>query len=778
MATFVWNSSTSAAFGASPSWRLQNGPRPRAAPGLGDVAVLSNGILAGAGGTVTGSGSVAELDIGAAATPWLLAANITTQRLIATAPFTLSSVGRLTIVPAGEVPVSGTISGGAVLDGGVLDSQGVLTVGASDQYNRSLTLRNNASATLLGGVVGHGTNTTLWLESGSTIAVRQSAVLETGAGSTATEPGPSDDFILGTNDWSDPTNPKLSRAYLILHDVSSFTTETNLVVGRDALSNASVHLYDGSTSIIKNKALVGVSGQGDVLLDHGASVQTATNTDAAAFARDYDIFGQLPGSSGSLDVGFLSSWHSGNGLILGSQGAGSGYVEANGLLSVGNLLSLGERVGGAGTVTVAGSGALVQSGGRTVLGGTIAGGSPIAGGTGSIAVTGGGRFVAAGLVLFAGSSVLLDATSAVGLGPSADAGGTAAGLLTVTSLSAIDAQGGAINGSVQNDGAVSNSFGHLSISGGLTGKGLLNVGPGLLEIGGALRYAGTVTFYGVLSTLRAPTVYTTNRVITGFKAGNAIDLADVAPGSVSLGSGPDPSNWYVIGGGKVIVIAKEGQNGEVRLYGDAAGGTAILIDSPPAPGDIHITNAATNVSVTAPGVVYTGPVDYLQRQYIYAGTDPAAIAATVPNAFLKGGPGSDALLAFGGNNVLDGGGGSNFLIGGDGADGGRDTFFVDSRSGVETWSTIVNFHPGDQATIFGFHPGQSTRPYTDLDGAAGFKGLTIHSELNGPGTGILGSMTFTGIDRATANAHFSITSGTLLPGTQGAIDYLLIQYNR
>ncbi len=195
-------------------------------------------------------------------------------------------------------------------------------------------------------------------------------------------------------------------------------------------------------------------------------------------------------------------------------------------------------------------------------------------------------------------------------------------------------------------------------------------------------------------------------------------------------------------------------------------------------GTVAYTDTVTGISATAVADIYTGPVSYLQSQYVWSGNDSVALRADAPNTFLKGGAGGDALQVAGGNNVLDGGGGSNFLIGGTGSDGGADTFFVDGRGGVETWSTIVNFHQGDQATIFGFHSGLSTMPYTASDGAAGYQGLTIHSELNGVGTGILGSMTFTGIDQATADAHFSITSGTLLPGTPAAIDYLLIQYNR
>ena len=102
---------------------------------------------------------------------------------------------------------------------------------------------------------------------------------------------------------------------------------------------------------------------------------------------------------------------------------------------------------------------------------------------------------------------------------------------------------------------------------------------------------------------------------------------------------------------------------------------------------------------------------------------------------------------------------------------------MDGRGGGVTWSTIVNFHAGDSATIFGFNPGVSTQPFTAVDGIGGYQGLTIHSELGGAGTGVNASMTLTGIDQATADAHFTITSGTLGAGTASATGYLYIQYN-
>ena len=61
---------------------------------------------------------------------------------------------------------------------------------------------------------------------------------------------------------------------------------------------------------------------------------------------------------------------------------------------------------------------------------------------------------------------------------------------------------------------------------------------------------------------------------------------------------------------------------------------------------------------------------------------------------------------------------------------------------------------------------------TASDGVDPFKGFTIHSEIDGAGTGVQASFTFAGIDQATADAHFVYTTGTL----PGGIDYLLIQY--
>jgi len=187
----------------------------------------------------------------------------------------------------------------------------------------------------------------------------------------------------------------------------------------------------------------------------------------------------------------------------------------------------------------------------------------------------------------------------------------------------------------------------------------------------------------------------------------------------------------------------------------------------PAP-TVSFTDTVSDVSGSDFGTVYSGPVSYLQYQYLWNGTDPVAMSANVNNVFLHGGPGADALAAHGGSNVLDGGGGSNFLVGASGADGGTDTFFVDERGSQVTWSTLLNFHQGDAVTIFGFNPGVSTVPVT-MDGTPGYTGATIHSEINGAGTGVNGSVTFTGVSLADFQSKFTETTGTV-----GNTNYLYI----
>jgi Ca2+-binding RTX toxin-like protein len=143
--------------------------------------------------------------------------------------------------------------------------------------------------------------------------------------------------------------------------------------------------------------------------------------------------------------------------------------------------------------------------------------------------------------------------------------------------------------------------------------------------------------------------------------------------------------------------------------------------------------------------VYTGPVDYLEFQFIGSNSDDIVIGSA-NNDFINLLDGADAADGGLGDDVLDGGLGSNFLTGG----AGNDTFFLDGRSGGITWSTITDFvsapnYSGDTVNIWGWVDGTSKLLLTQENaGADGYKGATFHYDLNGDNT-IDTSITFSGL---------------------------------
>ena len=168
------------------------------------------------------------------------------------------------------------------------------------------------------------------------------------------------------------------------------------------------------------------------------------------------------------------------------------------------------------------------------------------------------------------------------------------------------------------------------------------------------------------------------------------------------------------------------------------------------------------------GQAYTGPVSGLQWQFLADTQQGLWVSSALPNVFLRGGTGNDALVATGGSNVIDGGGGSNWLVGGDGSDGGRDTFFIDnllSAAPQTEWDTLIGFHSGDALTLWGFNPATDTYRWTDSSGAAGYTGATI--EVDRVGSTAVTLATFTGL--TVAGSGFATNAGQI-----GGLGYLAV----
>ena len=165
-----------------------------------------------------------------------------------------------------------------------------------------------------------------------------------------------------------------------------------------------------------------------------------------------------------------------------------------------------------------------------------------------------------------------------------------------------------------------------------------------------------------------------------------------------------------------------------------------------------MSDTATGAITHPDGETYSGPVTYLQQQFIYTGSDPVAIGTSSPNVFIHGGPADDAIAVSSGQNVLDGGTGSNFLVGGT----GDDTFFLDARGGQVTWGTLVNFHRGDTAAVWGFDPANSNWSWDGTAGAPGYTGPTLRAAIGG--SAVTTSITFANMS-ATDQARLVIVAG-------------------
>ncbi len=143
-------------------------------------------------------------------------------------------------------------------------------------------------------------------------------------------------------------------------------------------------------------------------------------------------------------------------------------------------------------------------------------------------------------------------------------------------------------------------------------------------------------------------------------------------------------------------------------------------------------DSTTGQNTSATGVPYTGPASGITSEFILASPDNINVTAEVPNAFieLNGGKGEDAInvSAQNGHNTVDATGGSNFLVGGT----GNDTFYLDDLdSTAPIWSTLVNFHAGDAATIWGVTPADFSIAWVAGEGAPAYSGLTAQITASG-----------------------------------------------
>jgi hypothetical protein len=180
-----------------------------------------------------------------------------------------------------------------------------------------------------------------------------------------------------------------------------------------------------------------------------------------------------------------------------------------------------------------------------------------------------------------------------------------------------------------------------------------------------------------------------------------------------------------------------------------------------------VSNQTTGIDTVAAGSPYSGPVAGITQDIIMLTSDNVNITSYLPNSYIRTGSGTDAIdvSKANGNNVIDGSTGSNFLVGG----AGFDTFFVDNRNpATDIWSTIVNFHSGDNATIWGVSREDFAFTWSNGMGAAGATGLTGVAATAGRPTA---NITLAGYTTADMGNRLTVTYGQTpdLPGLPGSL---------
>lgn len=197
--------------------------------------------------------------------------------------------------------------------------------------------------------------------------------------------------------------------------------------------------------------------------------------------------------------------------------------------------------------------------------------------------------------------------------------------------------------------------------------------------------------------------------------------------------------------------------------------------TPPGTANFLVTDVSTGAQTSDAGTAYSGPVSGIVTQIVRVTPDNLNVLALTPNVFIHSGSGTDALdvSRLNGNNILDGSTGSNFMTGGT----GLDTFFLDDRGlAADVFSTIVNFHSGDNATVFGVSQTNFTQTVLDSQGADGFKGLDFQFTAPNKPNASLVLAGFSKSDIASGKLQISFGTTADLPGVPGS-EYMNIRAN-
>ncbi len=530
----------------------------------------------------------------------------------------------------GVSTLAGTISGGGAL---ALFGGAKVAIGAGAVVSVATLEALGAGTTLtLDGGLGYGGDFTLGPGSGLAFANPDETLTLTGAASLggviagASAAAAETVSLTGAGDVNG-----LILSDATLADAGSLTMDGPVTLeggGKIAIAAGA------SLALLSNAALGAAAGLGTIdnagrlekTGGDGTSYVTASLTNTGTLAADAGTLA-LDGGAGSLG-GTLS----GGGTLL-LTGGGSFTLDSGAVVTVADLavsgagseLTLATALAdgggfslGAGTTLALGGESPTLSGADIALDGTLTGPGTLAltGGAdlAGLTIEGGATLAVAGaatmdgpltlgtasggseLMIDAGFSLAIDAAALIsGSGTLVNDGVITAwdGLGTTTITAALDNQGRlaldagtlALAGTVSNGGEIAVAGGALSVAGGLAGSGTLSLGAGAEAIlGGAA--SGTIHFAAAGAALTLDALASVAATVSGFAAGDTIDLANLQAngfsytgGTLTLTEATDGGSASVVG---ALALPGLGNSPAIALANDGANGTEILL-SPPSP---------------------------------------------------------------------------------------------------------------------------------------------------------------------------------------------------
>ena len=496
MALYTWRV-TNGAFGTGGNWTL-NGAAAANPPGTADTAEFA----ASAGGTVTGAGSVMQLDVDpGASAPWLFeaslaagAAYIASPTEFLGSPVTLSGIASTT---AGNLPYTGNINAPVTLDGSTLIATGgALNVGASNSplstSGASLTLTSGSTASALTLVIGDGTTGAVTVNGGSLVT-------------QATTANPTGGYLVLGQQATVGSTTTAGNGTLSISGGAAVTIGGHLSVGEDAGSVGALDLGSGHLTLGGAYSEIGnlAGSTGAVTVTSGGTFALASGQLAVGNRAGAD--GTLSISAGGQFVSTEAAQTADYILEIGASAPSAGEPAADGAVTLtgsGALLSMGSNgiaVGyyGSGTLTVQ-SGATVET--ESSNSNDIAALSVARFGSAIVDVTGSGSLLHAIGSIYdgraAGASGVIDVTSGGMITQTLDATGVGGiGIGTADTTSGQIASGGSGTLNVNTSGMV-NLEGNLTVGANATsGTVVLNTGgvveaTGFIQVGTGSAFAG------------------------------------------------------------------------------------------------------------------------------------------------------------------------------------------------------------------------------------------------------------------------------------------------